>query len=71
MKIRPVGAELLHADRQTDRQTDTTRLIVAFRNIANAYINDRNEAVILTYLLAKWPIKHKSKHPQTCYFFFC
>jgi hypothetical protein len=23
MKIRPVGAELLHAERQTDRETDT------------------------------------------------
>jgi hypothetical protein len=23
MKIRPVGAELFHADRRTDRQTDT------------------------------------------------
>jgi hypothetical protein len=32
MKIRPVGAELFHAD----RRTDTTKLIVAFRNFANA-----------------------------------
>jgi len=31
MKIRPVGAELFHAD----RLTDMTNLIVAFRNIAN------------------------------------
>jgi hypothetical protein len=34
------GAELFHAgrrtDRQTDRQTDMTKLIVAFRNFANA-----------------------------------
>jgi len=28
MKIRPVGAELLHVD----RRTDMTKLIVAFRN---------------------------------------
>jgi len=35
MKIRLVGAELLHADRRTDK----TRLIVAFRNFANAPIN--------------------------------
>jgi hypothetical protein len=35
MKIRPVGAELFH----TDRQTDMTKLIVAFRNFANARIN--------------------------------
>jgi len=32
VKIRPVGAEFLHAD----GQTDTTMLTVAFRNFANA-----------------------------------
>jgi hypothetical protein len=40
MKIRPVGAELLHVDgqmdRQTDRQTDIRKLLAAFRNFANA-----------------------------------
>jgi hypothetical protein len=35
MKIRPVGAELFHADGQTDRQTDMTKLIAAFRNFAD------------------------------------
>ena len=34
MKIRPVGAELFHADGRTDGQTDMTKLIVAFRNFA-------------------------------------
>jgi len=32
VKIRAVGAELFHADRQTDRH----ELIVTFRNFANA-----------------------------------
>ena len=32
MKIRPVGAELMRAD----RRTDMTKLIVSFRNFANA-----------------------------------
>jgi len=32
MKIRPVGAELFYEDRKTER----TKLIVAFRNSANA-----------------------------------
>jgi len=39
MKIRPVGAELFHADRRTGGQTDgrtEMKLIVAFRNFANA-----------------------------------
>jgi len=35
MKIRPVGAELLHADRQTDPQTDK-KLIVVFRSFGKA-----------------------------------
>ena len=33
MKIRPVGAELCYADWRTERQT---KLILAFRNVANA-----------------------------------
>ena len=37
MKIRPVGAELFDADEQTDRHD---KLIVAFRNFANAPKND-------------------------------
>jgi len=32
MKIRPVGAELFHADAQTDM-----KLIVDFRNVANEF----------------------------------
>ena len=36
MKICPVGDELFHANGRTKRQTDMTKLIVAFRNFANA-----------------------------------
>jgi len=43
IKIRPVGAELFHADGQTDGliegQTDIKKLICAFRNFANAHKN--------------------------------
>jgi len=49
MKIRPVRAEVFHADGQTDRQTegrmdkytDMTKQIVAFCNFANASKNYR------------------------------
>ena len=41
MKIRPVGAELSHAD---GRKNDTTKLIVAFRNFAKA---PKNETSVL------------------------
>jgi hypothetical protein len=39
MKIRPVGADLLHADRLTDGWTDMTKLTVAFLNFAKAPTN--------------------------------
>jgi hypothetical protein len=40
MKIRPVGAELFHADgQQTDTHRDMTKLTVTFRKCANAPIN--------------------------------
>ena len=41
MKVHPVGAELFHEARQTDRHTDgethVKKLIVAFRNFANTH----------------------------------
>ena len=36
IKIRAVGAELYLIDRRTDEQTDMRRLIITFRNFANA-----------------------------------
>jgi hypothetical protein len=36
MKFRPVGAELFHADRRKDGQTDMMNRIAVFRNFANA-----------------------------------
>jgi hypothetical protein len=36
MKIRPVEAEFFHAEWQIDRRTDMTKLIVAYRDFANA-----------------------------------
>jgi len=41
MKIRPVRAELFHADRRTDGRIDVTKLIVAFLNFANAPKNHK------------------------------
>jgi len=45
MKIRPVGAEMFHAEEGTDgegrteRRTDMMTVIVAFRNFRNASVN--------------------------------
>ena len=39
MKIQPVGSELFHADGQTERWTNMTKLRVIFHNFANASKN--------------------------------
>jgi hypothetical protein len=49
MKIRPVGAELFLAD---NGQTDMMKLIVAFRNFANAPKKTRIFLMPLTFLYA-------------------
>jgi hypothetical protein len=36
IKMRPVGAELFHADERIDGQTDMMNLTVAFRSLSNA-----------------------------------
>jgi hypothetical protein len=41
IKILPVGAELFHADRRKDGQTDMAKLRDAFRNFAKAPKNVR------------------------------
>ena len=38
MKINPLGAELFHADGQTDGRVDMTKLVVAFRTSSKAPI---------------------------------
>ena len=40
MKILPLVVELFHVEGRTDRQTDVTKLVFAFRNSANAPKND-------------------------------
>jgi hypothetical protein len=47
IKIRPVGAELFHADghtnRRKNRQADMKKLTVGFRNFANALKNRKKK----------------------------
>jgi len=47
MKIRPVGAELFHAG----RQTYITKLIVATRNFANASNESQKQQLILPHVI--------------------
>ena len=50
MKIHSVGAGLSHVDRwtgeHTDRQIDMTKLIVAFRDFANAHKNSKQKLLL-------------------------
>ena len=46
MKMRPVGAEFFHADRRTDGRTDTTKLMVASLDFANAPKNSERAGTI-------------------------
>ena len=70
MKIRPVGAELCHADGRTDRRTGV-KLIVVFRNFRNApkkafrsyfhppvsyYLLGPDRRRILTLIVLRWRI---------------
>jgi hypothetical protein len=41
MKIRPLGAELFHAEGRTDGPTDMTKLMVPFRNFVSVPKNVR------------------------------
>jgi len=50
MKIRPVAAELLHADGHTDGRAD----MMVFRDFANAPKNAWNKGIISIYCLNKY-----------------
>ena len=56
MNIRPVGAELFHADRQTDGRTDMMKLIVTFHNFANTPEDDVCETSNRNVLTTKTPV---------------
>jgi hypothetical protein len=60
MKIRPLGAELFHADRRTDERTDMTKLTVAFRSFANAPNKyDQSELILVGIMHGNWANKVK------------
>jgi hypothetical protein len=54
MKIRPVRAELFHVDGRTDGQTDTMKLIVAFRSFA--HVTNKELGPLSRILLEKLPV---------------
>ena len=50
VNIRPVGAESFHVGGRADGHTHTTKLTVAWRNIANATKNKMVRTITVTYL---------------------
>ena len=56
IKTRVVVAELFHTERRTERPTDMTKLIVAFRNFANALKMQRYYNLKLV-VLKLWRVK--------------
>ena len=62
MKIRPVGAEMLRAD----RRTDMTKLIFAFRNVANAPKNVLHVNLCFDFLY-NFCLKHFSETNRARY----
>ena len=54
MKISPGGAELFHEDRRMDGRTNMTKLIVAFRNYANAPKKRKKQVCVALTWRAKW-----------------
>jgi hypothetical protein len=69
MKFRPVGAELFHADRQTDVQRETvmTKLTAGFHNFANVPKNDKTLHIGM-YSRAESRIVISLKRPQSLKF---
>jgi len=49
MRIHPVGAKLFPADGRTDRQTDTTKLIVVPSHFVNTLKNAYNFLVCISF----------------------
>ena len=66
MKIRPMGAELSHAD----GQTDMTKVIVAFRNLANVPKTCVTNSLTLLWYVAQFII-YKETHLDSSYFPKC
>jgi hypothetical protein len=68
-KIRPVGAELFRADGRTDME----KLIIAFRDFANAPNNVRWSSLGCSYLhpsvtFQYFPQHHARRHPRSVFF---
>jgi hypothetical protein len=49
MKILPVGAELFHVDRWTDRQKNMMKLIFPLQNFANVSKNGISKLILQDY----------------------
>jgi hypothetical protein len=65
IKIRPVGAELFHADGQTDGQTDMTKIMVAFSNFANAPKDRLSLEISISLSYSEGRVRMREKMPDS------
>jgi hypothetical protein len=65
MKIRQMGVKSFHANRQADRQTDTTQILVAFRNLVNAPQNGWKNAIHNSQKTGRYSIHARSTYTST------
>jgi hypothetical protein len=56
MKICPIGAKLFHRERQTDGQTDMTKLIVAFAIALKKVLFDSRQDSRYTYISRRFEV---------------
>jgi len=55
MKIQPVEAQLFHADRWMDAQTDMPKLIIASRKFAKGPKKSKVKEVKVSHNRPRWP----------------
>jgi hypothetical protein len=67
MKIPPLRAEVFHGDGRIDGRTDTTMLVVTFRNFANA---PKDLKLILKIIITKSLYLIVSSIPSCAYVIF-
>ena len=65
-KIRPVGADLSHAD----SQTDTTKLMVAFRNFSTAPKRKHDVIDNVLFSVLRWKSSEWVRSNRKCYSYY-
>jgi hypothetical protein len=67
LKNRPVGAEIFHAQRRMDRQTDITQVLLASRNLRTRLKGKRVTSFLqASQLCLSQNLSYRNKHMKAC-----